>query len=89
MSEELKNVFKALGNKIRLDIVRSVLLKREVSCRELLEKFPLSQPTMSHHFNLLLQSKILLMRKDGTRHYYKINTDKLHALGINLAKLKS
>ena len=89
MSEEIEKIFQALGNKTRLDIVKLILAEKEITCQEILEKFPLSQPTMSHHFGLLLNSEILTARKDGVRHYYTVNTKKLNSLGINLAKLKN
>lgn len=87
MKNDLEKIFKALGNEIRLDIVKAILSKKEMSCQELMKQFTLSQPTMSHHFSLLLDSDVLLVRKDGTRCYYKINTEKLHILGINLVQL--
>lgn len=87
MAEELEIIFQALGNKIRLDIVRAVLAQEEVSCQELLTQFPLSQPTMSHHFGLLLDSGVMNVRKNGVRHFYRVETKKLRSLGINVVKL--
>lgn len=87
MSENEK-IFRALGNKTRLDVVKLILIEKEISCQKLLEKFPLSQSTMSHHFSLLLGSGILTARKGGVRNYYSVNIKKLKLLGINLAKLK-
>lgn len=87
MAEELDKIFQALGNKIRLDIVRAVFAQKEVSCQELLKQFPLSQPTMSHHFGLLLDSGVINVRKNGVRHFYKVDTKKLRSLGINVVKL--
>ena len=89
MSEEIEKIFQALGNKTRLDIVKLILAEKEITCQEILEKFPLSQPTMSHHFGLLLNSKVLTVRKDGVRHSYMVDTQKLKSLGIDLAKLKN
>ena len=89
MPEEVEKIFQALGNKVRLDIVKLILAEKETSCQSLLKKFPLSQPTMSHHFKLLLDSGILTSRKDGVRHYYIVDTKKLKSLGIDLAKLKN
>jgi ArsR family transcriptional regulator len=89
MSRQVEKIFQALGNKTRLDVVRLIFSEKEVSCQKLLEKFPLSQPTMSHHFRLLLDSGVLAARKDGVRHYYMVNTQKLNSLGIDLNKLKN
>ena len=87
MAEELEKIFQALGNKTRLDIVRAVLTQEEISCQELLKQFPLSQPTMSHHFGLLLDSGVINVRKNGVRHFYRVDTKKLRSLGINVVKL--
>ncbi len=87
MAEELEKIFQALGNKTRLDIVKLILAKGEISCQGIMQNFNLSQPTMSHHFGLLLDSGILRVRKDGVRHYYKVDEEKLQPLGINLKKL--
>lgn len=87
MSRQAEKIFQALGNKTRLDIVRLVISKKEISCQKLLEKFPLSQPTMSHHFKHLLDSSVLASRKDGVRNYYTVDTQKLKSLGINLEKI--
>jgi len=87
MAQDLVKIFYALGNETRLDIVKSINEKKEISCQELLKKFPLSQPTMSHHFGILLDSGIISVRKDGVRHFYRINARKLNLAGINVFKL--
>jgi len=81
-------IFNALGNQTRLDIIKLILAKKEISCQELRKKFPLSQPTMSHHFGLLLSSGILTARKEGVRYFYRVNDEKLKSAGINLGKTR-
>ena len=87
MVGEFEKIFHALGNKTRLNIVKLILRKKEISCKELIERFHLSQPTMSHHFGLLLDSGVLNVRKEGVRNFYKVNMKKLKSLGINITKL--
>ena len=87
MAEELEKIFQALGNKTRLDIVKLILAKKEVSCQEIMKRFPLSQPTMSHHFGLLIDSGVLDVTKDGVRHYYRVDNRKLKSFGINVHKI--
>jgi len=67
MAEELEKFFQALGNKTRLDIVKLILAKKEISCQGIMQNFNLSQPTMSHHFGLLLDSGVINVRKNGVR----------------------
>ncbi len=67
-------IFKALADKTRLDIVLFLLEKGEVACAEISEHFPLTQPTMSHHFHKLKEAGILNIREEGVKHFYSINT---------------
>lgn len=87
MSNIVLKIFKALSDPTRMDIVKMLLVKEELSCQELMTHFPLSQPALSHHFNKLIDSEILMCRKDGTNHYYKVNQDYLDKLGINIQKM--
>ncbi len=42
---------------------------------KLLEKFDITQPTLSHHMKILVDSGLVKDRKEGKWHYYSINTD--------------
>jgi DNA-binding transcriptional ArsR family regulator len=88
MNKQLVKLFKALSDQTRLDIVKKLFNnKKELSCRELQKKFPLSQPTLSHHFNKLTDAGILKVRKQGTGHFYSVNRKYLTDFGINIGKL--
>ncbi len=82
-------VFKALADKTRLDIVRTVATKPQdcASCSEVSSHSSLSQPAMSHHFKKLVDAGVLLERKEGTEKIYELNHDLFSTLGINPAKL--
>lgn len=84
---QLEKIFQTMGNKTRLEIVFLILSKGEVSCQVLLKKFPLSQPTMSHHFKELLNSNILKVRKLGVENYYSIDKNLLSEVGIDAKKV--
>jgi len=88
MSKQLVRLFKALSDETRIDIIKR-LLKNEkgISCQDLLEKFSLSQPTLSHHFNKLTDANILKVQKKGASHFYSINQTYLKNLGINIKKI--
>lgn len=76
-------IFKALGNEVRLRIVRTLARYGEVSCQKLCDLFPLSQPTMSTHFAKLVDAGIIRVRKEGTSHYYSLDTVLLRRHGIS------
>lgn len=82
-------IFKALSDMTRIEIVRFLSAKNEISCQELQKHFALSQPTMSHHFNKLVDARILSQRKKGVLWFYRINKTHLKKAGINVKKLLS
>ncbi|MBI2021921.1 helix-turn-helix transcriptional regulator [Candidatus Daviesbacteria bacterium] len=88
MSKQAVKLFKALSDETRVDIIRHLLDNgKELSCQELLDKFPLSQPTLSHHFNKLADANILKVRKVGASHFYSIDREYLKNLGIDIQKI--
>ena len=69
-------LFKTLSDPNRLMIVD--LLSREELCAcVLLERFQISQPTLSHHMKILCASKIVESRKEGKWIYYSLNNEML------------
>ena len=87
MSRQVVGVFKALSDETRTEIIRHLLGKKELSCQELLNNFSLSQPTLSHHFNKLIDANVLNERKEGVNHIYSINYQYLKELGIDIQKI--
>lgn len=88
MSRIIVKLFQALSDQTRIDIVKRLLKNgKELSCQELLDKFSLSQPALSHHFNKLIDANILKVRKVGASHFYSINSLYLKNLGIDLPKV--
>lgn len=85
----LTKIFKALSDDTRIAIVSHVLKEQEIACQELMKRFPLAQPTMSHHFNKLVEAGILNNRRDGVLWFYTLNTRYLKSLGINIEKVIS
>lgn len=82
-------VFKALADDTRLDIVCKLISRGESSCQELSGQLQLSQPTLSHHYNKLVDAGVLKSRKEGVRWFYCINKPYLKTIGIEIEKLVS
>ena len=55
--------------------------------RKLMKEFSLTQPTLSHHFNKLVDAGIITNRKEGVLWFYSINKQFLKEKGIDLKKL--
>lgn len=89
MSKEVNQIFKALGDETRLEIVCFLAKKGCASCKDISEKFPrLTQPTMSHHFKVLIEVGILSLEKNGTENKYSLKIKNLESVGIDVKKLK-
>ena len=76
---ELTNVAlicKALGDSNRLEIVQRLSDGEKCGCR-LLEKFEITQPTLSHHMKILVECGLVNDRKEGKWHHYSLNCDTL------------
>ncbi len=87
MNQQALKVFKALSNKTRAEIIKKLLNQKEVSCQQLSKKFSLSQPTLSHHFNKLIDANILKLRKNEVNNYYSIDKKYLKNQGILIERI--
>lgn len=72
----LASVLYALGDPVRLEIVRRLAEKGELPCYAALEA-QVAKSTLSHHFKVLRESGVLYCRKEGTQHMNSLRTDDL------------
>ena len=75
-NESLK-ILKALGEETRLKIFEMLRGGKSCACK-ILEKFNISQPTLSHHMKILCDSGLVLAEKDWKWTYYSIDREKLN-----------
>jgi len=67
-------VFGALASEPRLRIV-DLVARGEAKCQEISQHFDLSQPAISYHLSKLERAGILIKRREGTRHCYRLSDD--------------
>ena len=80
---------KALGDDTRQQILQ-MLLQGELSVGEIVEAFDVSQPTISHHLNVLKQVNLVTSRKEGKQVYYAINHGNVvECCGVLMAKFEA
>ncbi len=77
---EAVKVFKALGDPTRFRIVQMLLESEERGCADFQAAFRLSPPAMSHHFRILLECGLLVMRKEGPFHHFRLHRERLERL---------
>jgi ArsR family transcriptional regulator, arsenate/arsenite/antimonite-responsive transcriptional repressor len=70
----LAQVFKALGDPVRLRLVSLIGARRggEVCVCDLTSAFDLSQPTISHHLKVLREAGLIESQRRGTWVYYRL-----------------
>jgi len=66
-------VFKALSDESRQKILLSLQETGETRVSELVKRFGVSQPTMSHHLGVLRQAGLVEDRRVGQSVYYDVN----------------
>lgn len=66
-------VFKALNDPTRRQILE-LLQERDMTAGEIVERFNISGPSISHHLDLLKQARLVHAEKDGQYMYYSLNT---------------
>ena len=69
----MNNVFKALNDPTRREILE-LLREKDMTAGEIVDKFRISGPSISHHLDLLKQAKLVIAEKDGQYIYYSLNT---------------
>lgn len=67
-------VFKALSDPNRLSIVDMLSCGELCACK-ILEKFNITQPTLSHHMKILCDSGLVKGRKEGKWTYYSLDEE--------------
>ena len=70
-SENIR-IFKAFCDENRLTILEMLQSGEKCAC-VLLERLNITQPTLSHHMKILVDSGIVAARKKGKWTYYSIN----------------
>jgi DNA-binding transcriptional ArsR family regulator len=74
---ELSSVLHALSDPARLEIVRRLADGHEPSCGTF--ELGLSKATLSHHFRVLRESGVVLVRPEGRKRLLSLRIDDLNA----------
>ena len=68
---DLVKIFKALADKTRQDILE-LLGEEEMNVTDICSEFHTTQPTISHHLQILKNCSLIDSRKDGKNIYYYV-----------------
>lgn len=73
----LEGVLYALGDPVRLEIVKRLACEEELPCAAI--AMPLAKSTLSHHFKILREAGVIYCRKQGTQHMNSLRRKDLEA----------
>ena len=86
-ADESLKILKALGEEPRIQIFEMLRGGKLCACK-ILERFHVSQPTLSHHMKILCDSGLVIAEKDWKWTYYSIDCQKLNELLAYLGDTK-
>ena len=84
--EEAALLCKAIGDLNRLQIVQLLAHGEKCAC-ELLEKFSITQPTLSHHMKILCAVQLVQVRKEVKWCHYSLNYETFSEFKSYLGKI--
>jgi len=71
---DFSTAFKALGDPNRLEIIEMLSDGEKCACK-ILERFEITQPTLSHHMKILCECSLVNVRKEGKWSHYSLNNE--------------
>ena len=79
-------IIKALSDHNRLKIIDILSCGEKCAC-DILEHFDFTQPTLSHHMKVLIESGLVEARREGLWNYYYLSIKNCNKLSIFLMNL--
>jgi len=81
-------VYRALGDPTRLDVFRLIAAQPSAVCVcDIVDRFELSQPTISHHLKILRDAGLVTVSRRGVWAYYAVDPAGLALLRGTLAEI--
>lgn len=75
VDESYSEIFRALGEPLRVDIIRQIAATEELACTRLEETLPISKSTISYHIKILSSAGLVRVRKSGRNFFYTLRQE--------------
>ena len=89
MKEELIKQLAAIADPNRLRIIEEISKKKVITCAEAEALTELSQPTISHHIKLLIDSGLIVATKNGRFTDLSLDKKKFASVSSLISKISS
>ena len=86
---EISRVLSVMSEPTRIRIIRLISGSGELRSCDLLPEFEITQPTLSHHLNVLLENDVLTSRKEGRCVYFSVNRTTMSLVADLMAGIAS
>jgi DNA-binding transcriptional ArsR family regulator len=80
----MDSALRALADSTRRHIL-ALIWREERTASEIASKFSITGPAISQHLKVLLDSDLVLLRRSGTRRFYRVNQLAIASLQAELA----
>lgn len=84
---EIAVVARALGNPVRVRILRLLLARETCYCGQIVKELPLAQATVSQHLKILKDARLVRGEIEGPRVCYCANRERLRQLEALVGEL--
>ena len=78
-SDAQVELFRALADPTRLEMVRMMTQQPEVACTTFVERFNVSKSTISYHVRTLRAARLIRIRKEGPWYCYRLERSRFDA----------
>lgn len=85
-AEQFHRVSKALADPQRFALLERLSAAREVACQELVEAFPVTQATISHHMKELHYAGLITARREGKCMHFAVERTVLRSYQAELVR---
>jgi len=76
----ITDVFKALSDPMRWNIVCQMAAVDELACTTLETTLPITKPTISYHIKVLYHAGLVQVRKEGRYYFYRLRLEVLDSV---------
>ena len=87
--ENINSRFEVLSDSTRMQILSILSEGKKLRAKDILEHLKISQPTLSHHMQLLVAEEIVSVNKIGRECFYNINEASILSMISSLQSLVS
>jgi ArsR family transcriptional regulator, arsenate/arsenite/antimonite-responsive transcriptional repressor len=86
VTKALSLAFQAMSDSNRRKIIQ-LLKNKDMTAGGIASHFPISKPSLSHHFSILKQANLVTTTRKGQKIYYSLNTTVFYSLVNNFLEI--